>query len=160
MNSSDLAKAIAAEILSGSSVWLFLLLTAFVAGTGAYFGKYLGAKAANLATKEDIGDITRKVENIKVEYSRQMEELKDSLSQKQDFIRTKNAAILELTKKLAARSHSISWLTWAATQDEVSIDEEDFNSYDKEMMVVSSDLLALLATVAALDEEKYKVLRP
>jgi hypothetical protein len=74
MNSTDIAKAIAAEILSGGSVWLFLLLTAFVAGAGAYFGKYLGVKASNLATKEDfhslheqLGASTRLVESVKTE---------------------------------------------------------------------------------------------
>lgn len=77
MNSTDLAKAVAAEILSGSSVWIFVILTALFAGAGAYFGKYLGIKAANLATREDfntlheqLGANTRLVESVKSEIAR------------------------------------------------------------------------------------------
>lgn len=77
MNSSDLAKAVAMELLSGGSVWLFLLTTALFAGVGAYFGKYFGTKGANLATKEDFDSLqkqlsasTRLVESVKSEIAR------------------------------------------------------------------------------------------
>lgn len=77
MNSGELAKAVAYELLSGGSVWLFLLITALFAGAGAYFGKYLGTKGANLATKEDFNNLqdqlsasTRLVEGVKSEIAR------------------------------------------------------------------------------------------
>lgn len=77
MNSADLAKSVATELLGGGSVWLFLLITALFAGAGAYFGKYLGTKGANLATKEDFNILqaqlsasTRLVESVRSEISR------------------------------------------------------------------------------------------
>lgn len=42
-----------------------LLLTALVAGAGAYFGSYLREKAKNLATREDLEPIVRAQEAIK-----------------------------------------------------------------------------------------------
>lgn len=77
MNSADLAKAVATELLGGGSAWLFLLITALFAGAGAYFGKYLGTKGANLATKEDFNVLqdqlrvsTRLVESVRSEIAR------------------------------------------------------------------------------------------
>ncbi|WP_438391679.1 hypothetical protein [Caballeronia sp. DA-9] len=48
-----------------------LILTFIVAGGGAYFGSYLREKGKSLATKEDIGNITTIVEQVKVEIARQ-----------------------------------------------------------------------------------------
>jgi hypothetical protein len=77
MNTAELAKAVVYELLSGGSVWLFLLITALFAGAGAYFGKYLSIKGANLATKEDFNTLqeqlhasTRLVESVKTEIAR------------------------------------------------------------------------------------------
>lgn len=77
MNSTELAKAVATELLSGGSIWLFLFTSALFAGVGAYFGKYFGTKGANLATKEDFNFLqgqlsasTRLVASIKSEIDR------------------------------------------------------------------------------------------
>jgi len=48
-------------------LWLFLKF---------YFPNYLSEKAKNLATKEDIGEITQKVEEVKIVYAKQLEQLK------------------------------------------------------------------------------------
>lgn len=77
MSPTELAKAFVAEILSGGSIWLFLILTGTFAGFGAFFGRYLGIKATNLATKEDFTGLqnqldqsTRLVEAIRSEIAR------------------------------------------------------------------------------------------
>src|SRR5262245_32799384 len=44
-----------------------LFVVALVAGIGAYFGSYLRQKGKNLATKEDIDLVGRKIEEIKTE---------------------------------------------------------------------------------------------
>jgi hypothetical protein len=44
-----------------------------------YFGSYLDKKAANLADKEDIGDITRIVESIKLDHAREVTQLAELL---------------------------------------------------------------------------------
>ena len=135
----------------------------------SFIPDYLAAKGKNLATKEDIGAITREVELVKNEFAVQIKELehqkalltegfKSSLSQQQEFVRTVNAAVVELTKKLAVGSHLISWLSWGATQPNVALSVKDFRTYDKGMIKVMSDLVGLQASVAALDPSKYSAL--
>lgn len=58
--------------------WLYLLIL-LVSGAGAFFGSYLKKKAENVATKEDIEAITRKIEDVRAEYAAQLESHKASL---------------------------------------------------------------------------------
>lgn len=149
-------------IFGGVIVW-------FIAN--AYLPAYFSAKGKNLATKEDIGAITTEVEGVKNKFAVQIKELehqktllsegfKSSLLQQQEFARTTNAAVVELTKKLAAGSQLISWLSWNATQPDVVFVKDDFTSYDKAMIIVLGDLVGLQATVAALDSSKSDILSP
>lgn len=48
-----------------------------------YLPGYIGEKAKNLATKEDIADITKKIEQVKVEYAKQLELYKSDIWQTQ-----------------------------------------------------------------------------
>lgn len=80
------------------------------------------------------------------------------LSREQEALKTANQAVVDLTKKLAAGSHLISWLSWSATEPEVNLTIEDFNSYDNGMIDVLSDLLGLQASVAALSRSKFEIL--
>lgn len=89
-----------------------------------------------------------------------LEVLKGKLSREQEFVRTANAAVVDLTKKLAAGSHLISWLSWSATEPEVSLSKDDFTDCDKGMIGVLSDLVGLQASVAALDPSRFAVLSP
>lgn len=50
---------------------LSMLLTFVVAGVGAYFGAYLQEKGKGLATKEDVGQITEIVEQVKTDIGQQ-----------------------------------------------------------------------------------------
>lgn len=77
MNSNELAKLIAGELLTGGPAWLFLLMVGVVAGVGAYVGKYLETKGQNLATREDFHALqgqleasTKMVEAIKAGFAR------------------------------------------------------------------------------------------
>jgi hypothetical protein len=58
--------------------WLYLLIL-LIAAAGAFLGSYLKKKAEHLATKEDIEEITKKVEDIRTQYSEQLESHKASL---------------------------------------------------------------------------------
>ena len=70
---------------------------------------YLTEKGKNHATKEDIDLITKEVESVKIKFALQLKEMehqktlltegfKSTLSQQQEFVRTANAATVELTK--------------------------------------------------------------
>jgi len=54
--------------------WLYLVLF-LVAGVAGFLGAYLQQKGKNLATKEDIAEITREVEQVHSEYAKRMEDL-------------------------------------------------------------------------------------
>lgn len=68
MTTEELQKvlAIAADQSSGLEVWQILVLVA-ACGLAAFFGAYLKEKAKSAATKEDIEEITRKIEEVKKE---------------------------------------------------------------------------------------------
>lgn len=150
----------AGGIIGGGVMWFVVK---------SFIPAYLAEKGKNHATKEDIGLITKEVESVKAEFALQLKELehqktlltegfKSSLSQQQDFVRTANAATVELTKKLATGSHLISWLSWNATQPGMSLSEHEFINYDKQMIKVLSDLVGLQASVAALDPSHFTAL--
>lgn len=58
----------------GYLIWLLLTASA------AFLGSYFREKGRNTATKEDIANITRKVEEVKTEYVKDVEALKVGLS--------------------------------------------------------------------------------
>ena len=62
--------------------YVSFLVVAFIAGffLKSYFPGYFKKKGENLATKEDIADITHQIENVKHEYATQLENAKADLS--------------------------------------------------------------------------------
>lgn len=67
------------------AVDVVLLVLIFIVGLliKIYLPGYIGEKAKNLATKEDIADITSKIEQVKVEYAKQLELYKSDVWQTQ-----------------------------------------------------------------------------
>ena len=65
-------------ILTYPQLVLFVLLS----GIAAYVGAYLKKKGENLATTEDVRQLTEKVEEIKTTYSKQIEDYKQELSRR------------------------------------------------------------------------------
>ena len=61
------------------SNWWVYLAVIILSAVGSFCGSYFRKKAENVATKEDISDITDKIEKIKVQYNRQLEFYKASL---------------------------------------------------------------------------------
>lgn len=51
--------------------WSYILFIA-LSGLASYFAVYLREKGKNLATKEDISEITKKIENIKLENAKEL----------------------------------------------------------------------------------------
>ncbi len=77
----ELIKTIVEEAINNATIvdWRIYVLIIVFSATGGFLGAYLKKKAENLATKEDIEDITQKIENIRTEYSKQLELHKASL---------------------------------------------------------------------------------
>jgi hypothetical protein len=89
-----------------------------------------------------------------------LEGLKSRLSREQEFARTVNTAVVDLTKKLAASSHLITWIAWSATQDDDALERDDFIAYDRDMRALLSDLVGLHVALAAVSRRRSEVLEP
>ena len=59
--------------------WLLYLLIFVISGAGAFLGAYLKKKGENVATKQDLKQMTDIVENIRSKYTEQIESHKSSL---------------------------------------------------------------------------------
>ncbi len=55
---------------------LFYIFTLIASGIGAYVGNYLNQKGKNFADKQDIEEITQKIESVKSEFFKQHETLR------------------------------------------------------------------------------------
>lgn len=66
-----LAEIVKSGVSLSPSTWFFLLIGVLIASG---LGAYVAHKGRNLATKEDIANITRKVEEVKVVFAAQLEE--------------------------------------------------------------------------------------
>jgi hypothetical protein len=53
--------------------WISLFLTGIIVFIASFFGSYFRRKGQNLATKEDISEITEKIEGIRSDYAKQVE---------------------------------------------------------------------------------------
>ncbi|MDD5359651.1 MAG: hypothetical protein PHI79_06375 [Sulfurovaceae bacterium] len=66
------------------TILIFQILILFCIGGIIFFRKYLfsyaSEKGKNIATKEDVAEITKKVEEVKIQYASEVEHLKMSLS--------------------------------------------------------------------------------
>jgi len=109
------------------SLWLFVgAILGFL--IGKYLPAYISKKGENLATKEDISDITNMIEAVKHEYSNNLESVKAELSAKLSTygFRYENEYIIlsELTSLLVeVRDSSVS-LRPAIDHKDPSKDEE------------------------------------
>lgn len=81
-----------------SAISLFLL--GIIVLITSILGSYLKIKGQNLAIKEDIADITRKVEGIKIDYAKELE----------DFSHHNKLKMAALDKRLAA--HQEAYKMW------------------------------------------------
>ena len=83
MTADEIKAAIDAAI--GAKVILTypqLLLLVLLSGVAAYIGAYLKKKGENWATVEDVKVLTEKVEEIKIIYSKQIEDYKAELTRR------------------------------------------------------------------------------
>ena len=87
------------------TAWLNdLLIPLAIIGVGIYLRSYISKKGENLATKDDIGEITAKIEEVKHDYASRLESLRSTFQAKLqiDHVRYQNEYVIlsDLSEKL------------------------------------------------------------
>lgn len=144
------------EVIGGSVAGSLLsyALLVVLSGIGAYIGAYFKTKGKNLATKEDVADITRRIEGIKHEYSTSLESVKTILNTRLFIhqVRYQNefSMLLSLSEKLGKFRDSI-----ASFEIEAQLSE----SASKDLAHTKDKALKVLAAMGALKDE-YEIHKP
>ncbi len=100
------------------------------------------------------------LEQFKQEQARSLEEFKTNLVKRVDIDRSTRTAIADLARKLATAAHTMQWLTWDAAHNPNGITEQRFETYDKEIHIILSDITASRAVLAALSPNIHRALAP
>ncbi|MGB3343709.1 MAG: hypothetical protein WBA61_07340 [Aequorivita sp.] len=87
--------------------WLYILFSTVVGVVLAFIITYFRKKADNLATKQDIQQITDKIEAVKTEYSKQLEKFKGGQQLKSKRIEILYNLLIDL-RKLSIEVSNIS----------------------------------------------------
>ncbi|MBQ4803159.1 hypothetical protein J8L88_09890 [Aquimarina sp. MMG015] len=142
------------------TILILNLLFVIAALAWMYFQSFLKAKGKNLATKQDIADITRKVESVKLEYLRQIEDYKKDLeirySLEPTILKTK-ISVYETTttllKVIFARKNNIG--------NESQLNQQIFNDILKLIIIINSNFKLrefLKDEIKMLQEEHNKIM--
>ncbi len=98
-----------------------LILTIIAAAIGSFLGSYFKEKGKNLATKEDIGEITKTVESIKTENANQLELFRqENRMSLQQLDQTHQLSRAALDQRLAAHqeAYALWWNLMGCVHDE------------------------------------------
>lgn len=90
----------------------------------------------------------------------QLEREKWLRSRKDEHEKALRLAVAELTRKLAAGTHAIAWLTWKAKNAPTELTEQDLSVYNKEMKTLFPDIVGSRVVVVALDKEVHTKMTP
>ncbi len=106
---------------------------------------YLKSRAKNLATKEDIGDITRRIEEAKLEYSKQVEAYKHEMIKKYEYDKVLIdikigifRSLISLKKKLILSRNELG---------------KQYPNLIQEMYEEMQNIMIQVASIANLDQE-------
>ena len=84
--------------------WLQFTIFAIIAGLVQYIITYFKEKGKNLATKEDIGEITKEIKSVESQFINETEKLKNKLAilanAQTDITSMERQAIIEVNKSL------------------------------------------------------------
>lgn len=114
-----------------------------------YFPKYLQEKAKNLATKEDVEEITDKVESVKTDYAKVIEEIKSNNQLKlAEIEREKN---IRKEVYLQAVESLTRYLNTIASLANININEQDITR----QTTIDSGVIAKVQIVGSESTVKY-----
>jgi len=150
MNYVQIKTLVEEAIKNGASLdwWVYILIIVFSA-VGGFLGAYLKKKAENLATKEDIEVITKRVEDIRSEYSKQLELHKASLQLSNQL------KLASLDKRL--EKHQEAFTLWRnllfSLRDQIKIEtaiDESQKWWDKNCLYLSDEARSAFHTAFIL----------
>lgn len=107
-------QAMAKGLAEGQALWY--LLSAIIGGAITGSGAYLAEKGKNRATKEDIGEITDKVEQVRKKFSDDLEDLKAH----------HQLRMVAAERRLQAHQDAYVWYTKVV--EKIQFDEESWSS--------------------------------
>ena len=116
-------------------IW-YAITIAFLCLIGAGLGAYIRKKGDNLATKQDIGEITRTVQEVKAEFVKETEILKANLQIISDEHQIRFSKLhekrAEVISELYSRLYDYYWAVCAFLRDfhKTKPDEKDFKELD------------------------------
>ena len=127
------------------------LLALLIAGSSFALNRFMERYKATQAMS---------LEAFKLEQSRTLEAFRTDLAKRAELGRNTRMALADLVKKLAAAAHSMTWITWDAQHNPSAITAARFESYDKEMHLLLSDIIASRAVLASLSPDTHRALAP
>lgn len=125
MDTKELYQIIRKALEDGVSIdWISLVIIGVIVLVGAFLGSYFRTKGKNLATKEDIQSITNKIEAVKTDYAKQLEDIKhhnriieNSLKQRYDL----SVAAIETRLAKHQEAYSLWWELMRDASDQNSV---------------------------------------
>ena len=130
-------------ILQAINIILFFIVSMFLY---RYLPSYFGEKGKNLATKEDIGEITKKVEEVRQVYTSELEILKAQLKLTQAQAILYSTAYIERVTKLWSKLQELKNIgeqLWEAATPRILSEFSQELSSTKLMLEKSSLFLSL-----------------
>lgn len=100
------------------------------------------------------------LEGFRAEQARRLEAFRGELSSSLENARNVRAAIGEVARRLAAAAHSILWLAWIARDTPKDLRLEHFQTYDKEMHELLSQIVGARVVLAAIDARIHEKIAP
>lgn len=115
-------------IYLGANVVLFFLLGLFIKN---YLPSYMDEKGKNLATKEDIQEITRKTEEVQKEFKEDFELFSSDVQFKYDFYYKKYGELYCKLYAIVVQSEYVRQFIKVSKGQEISFDEAPFLEMSK-----------------------------
>jgi hypothetical protein len=97
------------QALSNRHQWalIYWILVPVISIGGSWLISYLKEKGKNAATKEDVGEITRKIESSKSFYGERLEQLKTELAARSHYSKVRYEREMEIFKEVSPKLHAL-----------------------------------------------------
>ncbi|MBD2168181.1 hypothetical protein H6G64_35860 [Calothrix sp. FACHB-156] len=159
-----LAQPVSSQSTPASSLDSELIKLVVSGFVGSLFGIITAFFTANITTNSRIKDAKTnfefKVKEIEEQFNRELkkERAKWQITREDAIIQELRIVIQQVTIKMAAAMHSMTWLTWIAKEDVSQITIEKIKLYNEEQNKLLPEILGFSSSVAALDKTAYDLI--